>query len=189
MKEYEKRFEFDIEDNSNLKKKLMKYFTSYNLTKVKDENSTIILEKKWSLLDGWKLNILNWETKIGINLDENNKVKINHKVITNGFGYITPIAFSSLFEKYLINLEKFINQNESFERKNNELIKLGKVKMLKYIGILIVGILIGFYFGYILENLTEIKLFGYVGIIIGALVSEKILNNYLIKNNTLQQHI
>ncbi len=189
MKEYEKNFEFDIEDNVNLKKKIIKYFTSYNLTKVKDENNTIILEKKWSLFDGWKLNILNWETKIGINLDENKKVKINHKVITNGFGYITPIAFSSLFEKYLINLEKFINQNESFEKKNNELIKSGKIKMFKYFGILIVGISIGFYFGYILKNLTEIKLFGYVGIIIGTLVSEKILNNYLFKNNTLQQRI
>ena len=189
MKEYDKSFEFNLVNNSNLEKRIERYFKAYNLTKVKDENNNILFEKKWSFLDGWKLNILNLETKIRIDLNENNKVKINHNVITNGFGFITPIAFSSLFEKHLFNLEKFINLNEPFERKNNELIKLGKLKMLKYIAILILGISIGFYVGNIIEKLTEIKLFGYLTIYIGVLGTEKIMNFYIIKKNTLQHRV
>ncbi|GAA4810848.1 hypothetical protein [Litoribaculum gwangyangense] len=109
MKEYDKIFEFELKNNSNLKNKFKRYFNSYNITVAKDENNKILFEKKRSILDGWKLNILNWESKIKIDLTENDKVKINHKVISNGFGFITPIAFSPLFEKYLFNLEKFIN--------------------------------------------------------------------------------
>ncbi|GAA4810855.1 hypothetical protein GCM10023330_17530 [Litoribaculum gwangyangense] len=57
--------------------------------------------------------------------------------------------------------------------------------MLKYIAIIIIGILIGLCFGIFLKNLTQVKLFVYVGIMAGALVSEKVINSYHIKNNTL----
>ena len=42
---------------------------------MKREN--LLFEKKWSILNGWKFNPLNWETKIDIKLTKNNKVTIN----------------------------------------------------------------------------------------------------------------
>ena len=188
MKEYNSSIEFEIKNNSETKNKLQRYFNSYNFKVVKNETE-FIFEKKWSILDGWKLNILNWESKIKIEFVENNKIVIYHNVITCGLGVITPIAFSSLFQKYLDNLEKYLNKNETYERKNIELIRLGRIKLLKYSVILILGILTSFYLGGFLEEITETKIFRYLGIITGILITEKIMNNYLIKNNTLQHHI
>jgi hypothetical protein len=101
-------------------------------------------------------------------------------------GVITSISFSSLFEKYIYNLEKYITNNESYERKNIELIRLGRKKLLKYSAILILGILIALYLEYILGKITEIKIFRYLGSIIGILITEKIMNNYLIKKTNLR---
>tara|TARA_R110000751_G_scaffold2470_4_gene13402 strand:- start:230907 stop:231320 length:414 start_codon:yes stop_codon:yes gene_type:complete len=88
-----------------------------------------------------------------------------------------------LDEKYIENLKQYIINNESFEKKNNELVKLGRIKLLKYIVILILGILAGLYFGTVLKNLTHIKLFGYLGIFFGALITQIVINSYLIKIN------
>jgi hypothetical protein len=189
MKEYNKNFEFILKNDLKLKEKLKKYFFKYNYKQIKGLENQFSFVKKWSLLDGFTLNILNWETKINIEVIENKKVLMKHTVITNGFGCISPIAFRSLFEKFLCNLEKHINQNEKYEKKNNLIIKSGKIKLLKYISVLIIGATIGIYFGVILRNLTEIKLFGYLGIIIGTIATEKILNRYLIKKNSSQQHL
>ena len=188
MKEYNNSFEFEIKNNSEIKNKLRKYFNGYNFKVIKNETE-FIFEKKRSILDGWKLNILNWESKIRIEFVKNNKIVIYHKVITNGLGVITPIAFSSLFVKFLNNLETYLNKNKPYERKNIELIRLGRVKLLKYSVILILGMLIAFYLGDFLEKITDAKIFRYLGIIIGILITEKIMNNYLIKNNILQHRI
>ena len=187
MKDYNGNFEFDLIDNFNLKDKIKKYFEVYNFELLKDENNNLVFVKKWSLLNGWRINPLNWETEINIKLSEKNKTVINHTVISNGF--LTPIAFTSLFKSFLLNLEKFINQNIDFKEKNSPKIKLAKEKVLKYHGLLIIGILLGLVFGIILSNLTGMKLFGTVGIIVGAITSEKFMNQYLIKNNTLQHRV
>ena len=47
--------------------------------------------------------------------------------------------------------------------------------------------MIGLFLGFIMTNITGIKLFGTVGIIVGAIATDKIMNKYLIKNNNLYQ--
>ena len=187
MEKYINNFEFTISNNSETKEKLKSYFKSYDFEQVKDENENLLFVKKWSILNGWKFNPLNWETKIDIKLTENNKVIINHIVHSNGF--LTPIAFKSLFEKFLLNLEQFVEFNEKHKTKNIQEGKLAKEKVYKYHGILILGILIGLFLGMIMTNVTGIKLFGTVGVIIGAIATEKIMNKYLMKNNNLQQRV
>ena len=76
--------------------------------------------------------------------------------------------------------------NEKHKTKNIQEIKLAKEKVYKYHGILILGILIGLFLGIIMTNITGIKLLGTVGIIVGAITTEKIMNKYLIKNNNPQ---
>jgi F0F1-type ATP synthase assembly protein I len=184
MGKYNNNFEFTVSNNSETKEKLKSYFKSYDFEQVKDEKENLLFVKKWSILNGWKFNPLNWETKINIKLTENNKVIINHIVHSNGF--LTPIAFKSLFEKFLSNLEQFVEFNEKHKTKNIQEIKLAKEKVYKYHGILILGILIGLFLGIIMTNITGIKLLGTVGIIVGAITTEKIMNKYLIKNNNPQ---
>ncbi|WP_292944561.1 hypothetical protein [Olleya sp. UBA1516] len=181
MKEYHNSFEFQINNNAVTKDKLIHYFQNNNLKIIKDETD-LVFEKKGSIFDGWKLNVLNWESNIKVKSVDNHKIVIHHTVKTYGFGVITPIAFSSIFETYIDNLKQYIINNESFEKKNNELVKLGRIKLLKYIVILILGILAGLYFGTVLKNLTHIKLFGYLGIFCGALITQIVINSYLIKN-------
>jgi hypothetical protein len=87
-------------NNSGTKDTLKKYFISNTLKGIENETD-LVFEKKWSLLEGWKLNILKWESKIRIECIESYKIIIYQKVTTNGLGVITSIAFSSLFEKHI----------------------------------------------------------------------------------------
>ena len=124
MEKYNNNFEFTVSNNSKTKEKLKSYFKSYDFEQVKDENENLLFVKKWSILNGWKFNPLNWETKIDIKLSENNKVIINHIVHSNGF--LTPNAFKSLFEKFLLNLEQFVEFNIKHKPNNIQEIKLAK---------------------------------------------------------------
>ena len=187
MGKYINNFEFTISNNSETKEKLKSYFKSYDFEQVKDENEKLLFVKKWSILNGWKFNPLNWETKIDIKLTENNKVIINHIVHSNGF--LTPIAFKSLFEKFLLNLEQFVEFDIKHKPNNIQEIKLAKEKVFKYHGILILGTVVGMFLGIIISNATGIKLLGTVGIIVGTIATEKIMNKYLENNNNLQHRI
>lgn len=177
MKKYINNFEFTVSNNAEIKQKLKSYFKSYDFEQVNDEPKNLHFVKKESILDGWKFNPLNWESKIDITLTENNNVIINHIVYSNGF--LTPIAFNSLFEKFLLNLEQFVNFNINHKSSNNQEIKLAKVKALKFYGILILGVVVGAYLGTMLSSALGIKLLGTLGIILGAIATEKIMNNYL----------
>ena len=185
MEKYNNNFEFTVSNNSKTKEKLKSYFKSYDFEQVKDENENLLFVKKWSISNGWKFNPLNWETKIDIKLSENNKVIINHIVHSNGF--LTPNAFKSLFEKFLLNLEQFVEFNIKHKPNNIQEIKLAKEKVFKYHGILILGVVVGMFLGIILSTATGIKLLGTLGIIVGAIATEKIMNKYLENNNNLQQ--
>lgn len=187
MEKYNNNFEFTFSNNSEAKEKLKSYFKFYDFELIKNEKENLLFVKKWSILSGWRINPLNWETKIDIKLTENNRVIINHIVNSNGF--LTPIAFKSLYENFLSNLEQFVELNEKHKAKNIQAVKLAKEKVYKYHGILILGILIGLFLGIIITNVTGIKLFGTVGVIIGTIATEKIMNKYLIKNNNLQQRV
>ncbi len=180
MKNYNKHFEFEIKNDLNPKGKIKQYFKTYNFEQ-KTDNNHLVFVKKWSLLNGWKFNPLNWETKINVKLTKtkNNKAIINHTVISNGF--LTPIVFSTLFKSFLLNLEQFVNQHINFKEKNNTQIKLAKKKVFKYYGLLIIGILLGLFTGIILKHFTGIKLFDTVGIIIGAITTKNIMNEYLVR--------
>ena len=140
------------------------------------------------MLDRWKLTVLNFEAEINIELIENEKIVIKHRVLTNGFGCTRPIAFSTSLKKILFNLKEYMNCNKKYEGKNNLILKSGKLKKLTYIGLLIIGTTSEIYFGSILQHLTRSKRFGYLGIIIGAIGSEKIMNRYL-KKKHLQEVI
>jgi hypothetical protein len=187
MEKYNNNFEFTVSNNSKTKEKLKSYFKSYHFEQVKDENENLLFVKKWSISNGWKFNPLNWETKIDIKLSENNKVIINHIVHSNGF--LTPNAFKSLFEKFLLNLEQFVEFNIKHKPNNIQEIKLAKEKVFKYHGILILGVVVGMFLGIILSTATGIKLLGTLGIIVGAIATEKIMNKYLENNNNLQHRV
>jgi hypothetical protein len=93
------------------------------------------------------------------------------------------------FKKILFNLKEYMNCNKIYEKKNNLILKSRKKKILTYIDLLIIGTAIGIYFGSILQHLTGRKIFGYLGIIIGAIGTEKIMNRYLLKNSNVKEVI
>ena len=82
-----------------------------------------------------------------------------------------------------------MNCNKKYEEKNNLILKSGKLKKLTYIGLLIIGTASEIYFGSILQHLTRSKIFGYLGIIIGAIGTEKIMNKYFIKKTPTGSHL
>ncbi|MCG8729829.1 hypothetical protein, partial [Tenacibaculum finnmarkense] len=86
MKEYFNDFEFKVKDNLKLKSNLKNYFESDGFIAVENEKDQLLFTKKSTLLDGWKLNILNWEAKINIEVKQKDNVVIHHNVKTKGFG-------------------------------------------------------------------------------------------------------
>ena len=108
MKEYINHFQFDTQGVSNLKNNIKAYFNSYNFKLEKEEENHLFYIKKWSFLSGYTLNPLNLKTKIEINITKNQTITINYQVTSNGFGFISPIAFSLFYERFLTNLQHFI---------------------------------------------------------------------------------
>lgn len=72
MKNYKQNFELIIGDSADLNNKLKLYFNFYSFIEIKDENNHLFFLKNYSLFDGWKINPLKWETKINVNLIEEN---------------------------------------------------------------------------------------------------------------------
>ena len=97
--------------------------------------------------------------------------------------------FQLLLKKFLFNLKEYINSYKKYEEKNNLILKSGKLKILTHIGLVIIGTAIGIYFRGILQHLIGSKIFGYLGIIIGAIGTEKIMNRYLIKKTPTGSHL
>lgn len=179
MKDYTRKFELSTHGNQHVRDKMKHYFEAYHFKITKYNIEELVFVKKWSLLAGWRLNPLNWESVVEVTFAENDKVHIHFTAVTNG--YITPVAFAALYESYLLNLERYLNENIEFVAKNAISIKKAKVDALKYHGILLAGLLIGAAFGIVVAQATEIKLFGYIGIFLGVIFIERILNNYLEK--------
>ncbi|WP_179344671.1 hypothetical protein [Winogradskyella ursingii] len=179
MNNYNNIIEFEFSDSSRFKRKLEYYFDYYNFDQIENNKNEFVFEKKWSLSNGWKFNPLDWETTIKIKLIENRMAIIKYDVISNGV--LSSVAFSSLFETFICNLEKFINQEIDFKKKNIKCIRLAKQKVYKYHGILIVGIISGLSLGVILTNLTGKTFFGTLGVVMGAIITEKLINSYLLK--------
>ncbi|WP_194851820.1 hypothetical protein [Nonlabens antarcticus] len=184
MKEYKNVLEFKVSDSAVLNDKLNLYFGTYNFKQATRKNDSLVYVKRGSFLDGWKFNPLKWESKIEINLSESDKVLIHHYVYNNGA--LTPIAFSALFNSFLTNLERFVNHNADFQKENTKYINPARIKVLKCYSLILIGVLIGLFFGNILSELIGTRLFGYLGIVIGAVTARKFVNEYWIKKYTPQ---
>lgn len=159
---------------------MKRYFQAYNFKITTENHEQLVFAKKWSILDGWRLNPLNWECVVEVTFLGNDIVCIHHKVFSNG--YITPIAFTALYDSFLLNLERYLNEKIDFVATNAAAIKKAKVNVMKYNGILLVGLLIGAAVGIAIAQATQLKLFGYLGIFLGVILIERIMNSYLEKN-------
>ena len=188
MKEYINHFQFDTQGVSNLKNNIKAYFNSYNFKLEKEEENHLFYIKKWSFLSGYTLNPLNLKTKIEINITKNQTITINYQVTSNGFGFISPIAFSLFYERFLTNLQHFIISKKKYTINNELLIKSAKKKMLFYIGLLLIGIITCSFIGHTLSDFTGSKLLYYFVFILGIKATTTLINNYLIKTNILQKN-
>ncbi|NJN50048.1 MAG: hypothetical protein HC798_01835 [Polaribacter sp.] len=128
---------------------------------------------------GWKLNPLEWESKIEFNI-KNNKIKI--KYLTDGI-YITPVAFSNLYNNFINNFIDNLLSNKSYKTENDQIINSAKKRVLLFsfvfffIGVLI--ILLSNYVTTIIKN----RLVGLLFIGASIYASEKLINGYLVKKH------
>ena len=128
MRDYTRNFEFHIINNLNFEDRITEYFKSYDFKILSHDKSKFVFNKKWSILHGWEFNPLNWESVIEIELIEKHKMIINYTVINNGF--VTPVAFNSLYQSFILNLEQFLKNSIDFKLENRKHIKLAKKKSL-----------------------------------------------------------
>lgn len=98
------------------------------------------------------------------------------------FGFLTPIVFSELYVKFITNLGQYINYNKNYKESNLRHVKLAKKRMLKFIGLALLGISIGGYLGFVFSDYTGLNLIKILGPIIGAKTTEKMINYYLLKD-------
>ena len=69
MNSFSKEYSFKIE-NDNSVERLTSYLTKYHFKLKHKSNSKLIFLKKFSLLEGWKINPISWESEIVIYLLE-----------------------------------------------------------------------------------------------------------------------
>jgi ribose/xylose/arabinose/galactoside ABC-type transport system permease subunit len=55
--------------------------------------------------------------------------------------------------------------------------------MVKNFAVIVLGILIGFLIGFLLFKITNLKFLATIGMVVGAIFTQKVLNDYLIRKN------
>ena len=179
---YRKSFEFVVDNQYDLEEKLTQYFELYNFKKKSESTNTFTFFKKSSLVDGWKMNPLNWESRITV-IQNFDILSITYYVPGNM--QITPIAFQKLYADFIGNLDLFINGNQNFTESNALQIALAKQKLTKYYLKVLLGITFGFIIGFFLEKLTGNNFLASLCIFLGGYGSLKLMNHNIIVNQTI----
>lgn len=129
------------------------------------------------MLDGWKINPLNWKSKIEIKHTNNRQISIKYYV--DGNAHITPIAFTPLFDDFILNLHNYIDKNNDFKSLNNQKISLAKKKTANFMFLLLIGTFAGLCVGFLIEKYIGGKFSAHFAVPIAAILSLKLLNNCL----------
>ena len=177
MKKFKKHTRFKVFSSTNLEEKMKNYFSIYNFKSKKNSENEFVFFKKSSFFEGWKFNPLHWESTIKITIKDN-KVYLSYFV--EGL-YITPFAFSKLYNSFIDNFENYIIQNKKFEVENSNEIKLAKTYLIRYYLVILTGILIGVIGAKLSSNYFDTRIIGFLIIISCARMSEVLLNKYLSK--------
>lgn len=177
MKPYKKKITVKVETNNNLKHKLKQYFKFYGFDFSENDQNSFVFFKKFSFLDGWKYNPLNWESKVDIKLSKNT-LEINY--INEGNSHITPYAFNDLFISFFNNLESYLNTSTDFKEKNKTEIKKAKKKILFQFLIIIISVICFALIGRLILEKFRIQFFDIFGVIIVGLISLKLINQFWI---------
>lgn len=181
MSPFEKEFGFKTENGQLSSKKLKNYFTKYNFKLREDQNNKIIFFKKFSFLQGWHINPLNWESEIVIYISD--KI-IKIKYTNYGNATITPFAFENLFNLFFNNLELYLTKSTNYELNNQTIIKKAKQKVLFHFLIIAACICFFILLGIFFKQEFNSEFLNKFGILIGAIFSLKLINQYWIYKKT-----
>ena len=181
MNIYKKELRIKIEKSKNTLEKTKIYFENYNYKFRENGNNEYVFFKKFSFLQGWTFNPLNWESEVIVNIFED---EILLKYSNYGNAHITPFAFQSLFDNFFKNLELYLTKSISFQLENKNEINKAKQKVLYSFLLIIIGTLITFALAKFLNETINFQLLHKFSIIVGALLSLKLINTYWIKKFT-----
>lgn len=171
-------------DSSKIEKeKIFLYFLKYNFSIRKSAENQLTFIKKSNLFEGWKMNPLNWSSEINIIIKEN---EIKMKYIVAGV-YVTPVAFTELYDTFIINFKNFVIDNSTFKLDNEIAVKKAKKQLLNYYVVLIVGITTGLILSKFINDFLNSRTFQFLILYLTFRLIETIFNLYLnkkfIKNN------
>lgn len=138
------------------KEKICNYFEAYGFKTKEKANNHFLFYKKSSLLEGWKMNPLDWESEIELYLEED---QIRLTYIVEGL-YITPIPFKSLYTGFLHQFANHIRRNTSHRLENKIAIRKAKRQLLGINLFYLLGMLLAFSIIGILENVFDSKAIG-----------------------------
>jgi len=157
------------------KEKIYKYFEAYGFKAEQKSNNQFLFYKKGSLLEGWKMNPLNWESEIELFISGD---EIRMTYVVEGL-YITPIAFKSLYHGFLERFVSNLQHNTSYRLENKIALKKAKQQLLGINLFYLLCILITFTVIGVLEDMFHSKAIGFL-LLVGALFFlEKGLNAFL----------
>jgi len=178
MTAYSKQLEIKIDNPSTLHQKLKHYLTTYHFLEDSVDDTNFVFYKKGSILDGWKINPLNWQSKLTATLDKDQCLHVHYTVPSHNV--INPVVFTALYDGFLTNLEAYIVHDKAVEADNSERISGAKKNMLRYYGIMFVGVIIAFLLGTLVQEMTGNQLYGQLVSIGLALLSVRMLNTVLL---------
>ena len=183
MDNYQMTLEFQVENSSDLKKKILHYFRFYNFNLIHQSSQRIEFKKKTSLLDSWIFNPLKWKSEIVIQLTETNKILIDYSIDTNG--QFSHHSYQRFCASFLQNLVLYINHNTNFEEANNNLQILARKNILSTVLKTVSGGLAGLILGFLLTKLTDVKMLTLAGLVIGCIITNNILTRQPEMKNAL----
>lgn len=157
------------------KEKIYSYFEAHGFKTKEKANNHFLFYKKGSLLEGWKMNPLDWESEIELYIEED---QIRLTYVVEGL-YITPMPFKALYNGFLDRFANYIRRDSSYHLENKIAVRKAKRQLFGINLFYLLSILLTFTVIGVLEDVFDSKAIR-VLLLIGALfLLEKGVNSYL----------
>ena len=181
MEPYKETFQIKTTETISVVSKLRHYLTGYDFIEQQADDRHLVFVKKFSFFQGWQFNPLNWESQLDIDLEEGHGVKIMYQVEGNGF--LTPHGFTGLFRGFIEYLGSYLLHDVDYRAGNQKLIKKANNKVLTALAYVLGGTAISTFIAISLNEITDLKFLGYVGLFGGTYLALQIVNRWLFNIN------
>ena len=175
-----KQLIFRVSDNTQIIERIIEYFTKSHFKLVDRDADKLKFSHSSSFFDTWTTNPLKWGSEIVVSLKDN---EIISDFCIDTESQMKSVEEINVWSTFISNFESYITDTKKFKTLTKPNLKKVRNSRLIYIGLIILGCLLGGFISIYISKFTGNKTLGYFAIPIMATLFLTIsINNKKQKN-------